>query len=286
MRSVPHRLVQSLLCAALVSWLPVAAIADTVTVPFGTTVFCELDEQVTSKKKETSEGDLVRAHVWKDVWVDGRLVIEAGTPVYTRVSEVKKAKFAGIKGKLELESLNVQAVDGRDVPLDGGYDKSGRGRMGLSIALAAVVAWPLVFIKGKQAILEPGTIFDAMVRGPVDITVPDQSADSGSLPVLTVQPDLEIVVLYDEMDPDAKIKDLPLELRMDAGEPIASASIVSVNGAEIEPMPLVIGESPAPGIHRCTVDFKMLSKHFTRGMNRFEIEAGGYRAEVLLEIEL
>ena len=34
------------------------------------------------------------------------------------------------------------------------------------------------------------------------------------------------------------------------------------------------------------VDLKALGKHFTRGINRFEVEAAGRRAEVLLDIEL
>ena len=37
--------------------------------------------------------------------------------------------------------------------------------------------------------------------------------------------------------------------------------------------------------YRAVVDFKLLSNHFGRGMNLFEIEMGEYRAEVLLEIE-
>ena len=279
-----RRLTKRLWCVLLASMLPLPVIAETVTIPFGTTVFCELDEQVTSRKKETSEGDLVRAHVWKDVWVGGQLVIEAGTPVYVRVSEVKKARIAGRKGILELEALNVQAVDGHDVPLDGGYDKSGRGRMGLSISLAAVVAWPLIFLKGKQAILEPGTIFDSMVRSPVEIEVPESQA---SRPVLTVPRPLEVVVLYDDLDPDSKIKSLPLELRFeDEGEEVTSAVVVSVNDQEIEPLALECTGPPEAGVLPCSVDFKQISKHFTHGMNRFEVRAGEHTAEVLLEIEL
>ena len=44
-------------------------LGEAVTVPFGTAVYCELDQRVTSKKKEWSEGDLARAHIWKDVRV-------------------------------------------------------------------------------------------------------------------------------------------------------------------------------------------------------------------------
>jgi hypothetical protein len=264
----------------LVAVLPLVAMGETVTIPFGTTVFCELDEQVTSRKKETSEGDLVRAHVWKDVWVDGELVIEAGTAVFVRVSEVKKAKIAGRKGKLELEALNVVAVDSRDIPLDGGYDKSGRGKMGLSIALAAVVAWPLIFLKGKQAILEPGTVFDAMVRSPVDVEV----ERAPSIPAIKIPSPLVVEVLYDEMDPDSKIHDLPLRIELAEGT-VAEAAVVAVNGESIPELPIVLKEGRGEESARGAVEFKPLSKHFSPGMNRFDVRVGDLTAEVLLEIE-
>jgi hypothetical protein len=272
---------RKMLASLLAAFLPAALIAETVTVPFGTTVFCELEERVTSKKKETSEGDIVRAHVWKDVRVGDQVVIEGGTPVFVRVSKVKKARLAGQKGKLELEALNVPAVDGHDVPLDGGYDRSGRGKMGLSIALAAVVAWPLIFLKGKQAVLEPGTVFDAMVRSAIEVNVPGKV----STPKIKVSGGLVVTILYDEMDPDSKITDLPLELRADEGE-ITQAEIVSVNGESMPPMPIRITGTPESSVYRGSVEFKPLSKHFAKGMNRFEVRAGEATAEVLLEIEL
>ena len=37
---------------------------------------------------------------------------------------------------------------------------------------------------------------------------------------------------------------------------------------------------------RGQVDLEALAKHFTRGINRFEVEADGTRAEVILDIEL
>ena len=253
---------------------------ETVSIPFGTTVFIELEQRVTSKKKETAEGDVVRAHVWRDVRVGGNMVIEAGTPVFTRVSEVKKAKIAGRKGRVHLESLNVVAVDGSDLPLDGGYDRSGRGRMGLSIALAAVVALPLIFIRGKQAVLEPGTIFDALVRGGMEVEVPREAS---ARPKLTVAQELVVTVLYDDMNPDEKIKFLPLKLVANEFE-ITEAAVVAVNGEEIEAIPIAI-QGDATTTVLGMVDFKQLSKHFSKGMNRLGIEAGGERTEVLLEIE-
>ena len=77
------------LCCFLAILLPAAALpARTVTIPFGTTIFCELDQAVTTRQKEAHAvqvGDIVEAHVWKDVWVDGHVVIAAGSPIYAKV---------------------------------------------------------------------------------------------------------------------------------------------------------------------------------------------------------
>ena len=143
--------------------------AETVRIPAGTTIYCVLDQDLSTKRKLSSfvqEGENVRALVADDVVVDGRIVIEAGTVVWSKISKAKRAKIAGIKGKLEVESTTVEAIDGTTVNLRGGYDRSGKGRKSVSIALAAVVAWPLIFIKGKQAFLDRGVVFDAQASIP------------------------------------------------------------------------------------------------------------------------
>jgi hypothetical protein len=223
----------------------------------------------------------VKVHVWKDVFVDGRLVIKAGTPVYTRISELQKARMAGRKGHLELESLNVTAVDGKDVALSGGYDKSGKGKVGLSIALAAIVAWPLIFLKGKKAELEPGTLFDAMVKTATQV---DVEPSAGGRRALRGAPSLLVEILYDELDPDGPIKDLPMKLESSSGT-IEEASVVTVNDKEIPALPIQLLGAPAATVNG-TVDWKALSKHFTRGMNRLGVRSGDTTVEVLVEIEL
>lgn len=272
------------LCSLLAMLLPATAIpAKTVTIPFGTTVFCELDQRVTSRQKDpdaVQSGDVVEAHVWKDVWVDGYRVIAAGTPVYAKVARMKKARLAGQKGSLELEVLNVPAVDRTDVALGGGYDRSGRGRMGVTIGLAVALAWPFVFIKGKNAFLEPGTIFDAVVRAATKVEV------VGAAPPeeVVAKPALEVSIPYEEIDLTRKIKELPLSLRIPEGA-LDRASVVAVNGARITPLQIALVGDEEDGVVRAVVDFKLLSKHFQRGMNRFEVEVGELRSEVVLEIE-
>jgi hypothetical protein len=273
------------LCCFLAVVLPAAALpAKTVTIPFGTTIYCELDQAVTTRQKEAHAvqvGDIVRAHVWKDVWVDGHVVIAAGSPVFAKVDRMKKARMAGQKGYLVLEVLNAQAVDRNDVPIDGGYDRSGKGRMGVTIGLSVALAWPFVFLKGKNVFLEPGTIFDAVVRASTEVEVPDVAP---AIPEEVPQT-FSVEVDYDELDPERKIKVLPLIIQV-AEEDLGQARIVSVNGGKIAPVQVnLLGDDADADRYKAHVNFKQLSKHFSRGMNRFEVEVGEQRAEVVLEIE-
>jgi len=277
-----RKVVASVLCA----FMALPAFAGTVRVPAGTVVYGETDERVTSRieKDGWDVGDKVRAHAWRDVTVGGAVVIKAGTPLYVRVSDVKKAKVAGVRGKLELEAVTIPAVDGQDVALDGGYDKSGHGRKALSITLAAVVAWPLIFIKGKQAILEPGTIFDATVQSGMEI----ETASDAPPRIRLASQELHVDVLYDEMDPEGKSKLLPVQIR-NCGGPVAGASVVGVNDKSIPALPLVLGaatDADGCASARGTVDLKALAEHFAKGINRFVVKAGEATTEVVLDIEL
>jgi hypothetical protein len=249
--------------AALLLLLPGTLRARDIAVPAGTTLYGETEERVTSrvKKEGTEVGDVVKAHVWRDVTVDGQVVIKAGTPMLLRVSEVKKAKLAGIKGQLELEAVSTKAVDGDEVLLDGGYDKSGHGRKALSISLAAVESAATVSVEGEAP--------------PRKIKLGPEG--------------LKAEVLYDNMNPEGKDKTLPVKLTRCDGE-IVGAAVASVDGQEISPeIPVALVAAAKEG--DCTtmegaIDLKELGKHLTKGINRFEIGTGGVRTEVLLDIEL
>ncbi len=252
--------------------------------PAGTVVYAELQEQVTSRKKDTFEGDLVQAIVWRDVTVDRTVVIEAGTPMVVRVERVKKAKIAGIKGEIELRAFSTTAVDDSHVPLVGGYDKSGRAKMALAITLGALFIFP-IFIKGKQAVLEPGTIFDAQVQANTELDIeaePRRVITLGSGDSLTAE------ILYDEIPEEGKIKTLPMQLEL-CGDSAESASVVSVNDREITPIPIAVSTLTREGDcvrARGEVDLEQLGEHFTRGINRFDVKFGERIAEVIMEIEL
>lgn len=275
----------TILVIAITLMYSMSAVAQSVTIRAGTTVYGELDQSVTSKKRKTTVGEIVRAHVWRDVVIDGRVVIKAGAPVVVRVADVKSAKIAGIKGDLELEAVSVRGIGGSDVLVDGGYDKSGKGRKALSVTLFALVAWPLIFIKGKQATLDSGTVFDCTVQSDVTVAV------DGSAPIrirLADDSGLTVEVLYDQVDPEAKVKTLPVVLRSSEGT-IESAAIVTVNEKGVKPLPLTLGNRKTVDNGEeveGTIDLGKLAKVLSKGINRFEIEAAGARTEVVLDVEL
>jgi len=288
-----------ILAAVLLALLPTQLLAEGVSLRRGTQIYGEIDETVSSRKSETSVGDTVRAHVWRDVVVGGRVVIEAGAPLRVRVASMKPAKIFGRKGELTLEAMSVVGVDGLQIALDGGYDRSGTGRKGLAIGLSLLV-WPALFIKGKQAVLPSGTVFDASVQTTTEVAVEARQerkpkrvprrAEEPAAPVEEPAPgaSLEIEVLYDEIDPDGKLRLLPMTVRL-CGAALGEARVVAVNEQEIEPIPVVLG---TPALEAgCTlvgaeVDLRELAKHFGRGINRFEVEIAGSRSEVVLDVEM
>ena len=278
------------LAMILATLLPGAAIADTVAVPSGTRVFIELDQRVTSKKKHNAEGSFVRAHVWRDVVVDGRTVVKAGTPAMVQVGDIKGAKIAGVKGHVDLQALQVSAVDGSDLMLVGGYDKSGKNLTALSVSLAVIVFVPLIFIKGKQAKLEPGTIFDAMVANQTHI----KFEDSQRMKLKLAHSDpLKVAISYDLIESnengEAEVKELPLRITVE-GDVIETPRIVKVNDVAIDPIPITLGQVWSEEEGYLTADggvnLKALGKHFKQGFNQFTVDVGGNTEEVMLDLEL
>jgi hypothetical protein len=264
------------------------------TVPLGTKIYCEMGQRVVSKKKEFQVGDKVRVHVWRDVVVDGEVVIPRGSPIDAQVSMLKTSKVAGVKGKLEISANSVRLSDGREIPLSGGYGKQGKSRMALSITLFALVAWPLIFIKGSKAELEPGTLFDAYTDQQFLVAVERRAA----IPKLNlaglVDSALEVEVLYQELEGKEKVEALPMRIKV-CGEIPASGFLVDrVNGLPIDqPMRLNTGAFEPDGecqSARATVALKPLVKQFRKGINRFDVCYGGgeerVAAEVVLDIQV
>ena len=148
-------------------------------VPAGTPVEVEAAHQISSA--EVRAGDTLSFRVARPVGVGGLTVIAQGAVATARVVEAKKGRPFGKAGRLAFEMLDVEAADGRKVPLTFAEKLKGDskgGTVATAIAITAVFAFPAAplwgFKRGKSAVIPPGRIFAAAVRAdtPVEVSPP------------------------------------------------------------------------------------------------------------------
>lgn len=137
----------------------------------GTKIKLELAEELSSKKAE--EGDEVVYFVAEDVVTPNKeTLIKKGARAIGKVTEAKRARTLGRKGKLEFTVEEVEAVDGTKVPLRATVNKDGKSRGATMVAVTALVSVFGLFIKGKNVTIKQGTVVDAYVDDSVVIEVP------------------------------------------------------------------------------------------------------------------
>ena len=135
----------------------------------GTRVPVVLTETISSDKKggrKVETGEVIAFKVQIDITdIDGNVLIKQGTLVNGTITQSVKRKAAGTKGKLSFSVDFIKAVDGQSVPVNLKYDFAGKSKTAVAVATGAVVAAPLLLIKGKPAILKEGQVFNALVVG-------------------------------------------------------------------------------------------------------------------------
>jgi hypothetical protein len=258
--------------------------AAEVVIPQGTVVFGELEERVTSNENKFRVGYPVDAHVWKDVVVDGRTVIPAGTPLVMRIRDLDARSAGGHGGSIEIMAVSVKALDGTEISLKGGYDKSGGDRTGLTRALSYIL-WPTGFLPGRQAVLDVGTVFDATIPAETSVHLPDDTLPTLKLP--EEKPELAVRIVYDEID--QKAETLPLEITLCNKPFTREAHVVAVNDKEIKPVliAMIVSKRGDP-CHdfRGKVYTEALKKHFKPGINRFTVSMAGADTTIVLNVEM
>ena len=135
----------------------------------GTRIPLVMSETISSDKKggrRVNTGEVISLTVQTDVTdVDGNVLVKQGTLVNGTVTKSEKRKAAGTKGKLAFSVDFVKAVDGQSIPVNLKFDYEGKSKTAVAVAAGAVVAAPLLLIKGKPAVIEQGTVFQALVVG-------------------------------------------------------------------------------------------------------------------------
>src|SRR5688572_11330750 len=98
----------TLLSSAIVM-CPISATAGTTAkvLPEGTRIYFRLDQEVSGKRGDAEPGDIVQCSVWRDVDLQGIVLVKGGTRGNCKVESVKHANIAGIKGKLVIAALDT-----------------------------------------------------------------------------------------------------------------------------------------------------------------------------------
>tara|TARA_B110000003_G_C16529485_1_gene488334 strand:+ start:97 stop:975 length:879 start_codon:yes stop_codon:yes gene_type:complete len=120
--------------------------------------------------KEMSNGMLVKFAVKEDILSDkNKIIIKSNTTVNGRITRVKKAAWAGQKGKIDIQINSVKAVDGTNIPVYYNLNNEGKSRQATAIGVGVILFWPALFVKGKQATIDAGTVI--MVETMDDVTL-------------------------------------------------------------------------------------------------------------------
>ena len=251
------------------------AYATGVKLSTNTRVYVSTTQELIGKRDQAQQGQSVTAQVWRDVVVNGHVLIAAGAPVIARVDEVKYRNIAGVKGKMTIGAYETESVDGQAIQLSGGYHKDGKSRMALSITLGVLFILP-IFIPGKAAELPAGTVFDANVDRNWDIDV-GAAARIQTIDLSYFASDIEAELLYDKLESEEKPKyfEFQITVPVDAQRTFV---IDRVNSEEIKPLKLkVLSETMEDdeAIISAQIKIKTLSKKFKKGINTIEITNTG-----------
>jgi len=236
-----------------------------------TRVYVETTQGLIGKRGKAQEGQSVGAKIWKDVVVNGHVLIAAGAPVIAKVDAVKHRNIAGVKGTMTVGAYETESVDGQAIQLSGGYNKDGKSRMALSITLGVLFILP-IFIPGKAAELPAGTIFDANVDTDRQIDV-GASAGTQKIDLSYMDSDISAELLYEKFEGQEKPK--YFEFQISVPQDTSTAFVIDrINSEAIIPLRLkTISENIEDDelVVNAQIKIKKLLKKFAKGINTIEI---------------
>jgi len=141
----------------------------TVKIPNGTPVVLRLVEEVNSKLKNLNEA--INLEVARDVVIDNKIVIKAGTPGLATVTLCEKTGMVGKAGMIQFSVDSTKSVDGQNVPLRATMTQGGKEEVTTAVA-GGVICCPLfLLMSGKDASFPVGTEVKSYTAGDVTAEV-------------------------------------------------------------------------------------------------------------------
>ena len=261
----------------------------------GSIVFLTTNETVIGKKSRAAVGQIVPSRVWRDVLIDGHVVIKAGTPATVKIATLKGRAIFGIKGKMSMTAVETKTVDNQTVYLTGGYHKEGKSRMALSLGVGLLLLWPFLFVPGKAAELPAGTVMETYTQGSIIVAIAETEKQIRTVSLGAIMSDFDVQVLYDELTKVDKPKYFDFQISAPVNAPDEYV-IDKINGSSVEALKLEfvsseILEDDVQKSVRAKIKIKPLAKQFKKGINTFDVsymdsENERVAQEVLLRIEM
>lgn len=164
-----NRNIRKAICAmTAVALMQLPVYAEVVKVPAGTTIMLKTISDVTSSG---AVGDPIALVVVQDVVVNGKIVAKAGAPAMGEVSALVTRKFFGIPAKISVTIRRVTMIDSSMIFVSSSKTVEGEDQMVCSI-IGTILCLIPALIRGGDAKIASGSMFDAMVMAPSDVTVP------------------------------------------------------------------------------------------------------------------
>ena len=143
---------------------------------YADTVLLEAGKAVTIKAEKELDADELKAGqnftflVESAVKSNGQTVIKAGELVMALIGTKKNNFILGIPGKLIISNLKTKTIDGQDVSFRGDITNKGESKFWVNLGWLAPIVFPMVFIKGDDAIITPNTSFTLFTLEDVKVT--------------------------------------------------------------------------------------------------------------------
>lgn len=135
----------------------------------GTPVPVRLTEEVSTRTKNLN--DTVHIEVSRDIIVNGKILIKAGTPADGTVSVCEKPDILGQEGTICFILNSTKTIDGQWVSLRANMSRSGQNKTLVS-AGAAYVCCPIFgLMKGSGASFPVGTEIKAYTENDVTVKI-------------------------------------------------------------------------------------------------------------------
>lgn len=163
-----------LLIFVLLVEMSIPVFASTVNLPAGTVVRLELAETVSSETAVV--GQRVNFKVINEVKKSGKILINGGTTAIGEIITVDKNGALGKPGTIGIQLKSVNAIDGTVVLISASKVVNGASKQTEALIVTLILCIFGIFIKGENATLQAGSIFEATTISDLNINVNDVSS--------------------------------------------------------------------------------------------------------------